>query len=113
LAFYEYFSELNHNAVVGYSFPRRLASRTRVVMLSSAWLHPRIALRYEITRELLKQAGIISSVVDSRGKGRMSQMLTLTLFGDYVSYYLAMLNGADPTSVGPIDYLKLKLSAAK
>ena len=33
-------------------------------------------------------------------------MVSLIALGDYVSYYLALLNGADPTEIEPIDYLK-------
>jgi glucose/mannose-6-phosphate isomerase len=37
-------------------------------------------------------------------------MLSLVLFGDYVSYYLALLYQADPTPVAAIDHLKQRLS---
>jgi len=37
-------------------------------------------------------------------------MLSLIHFGDYVSYYLAALNNADPTPVKNIDYLKGRLA---
>jgi hypothetical protein len=36
-------------------------------------------------------------------------MMSLVLFGDYISYYLAMLNGIDPSLVKAIDYLKEQL----
>jgi len=32
------------------------------------------------------------------------------LFGDWVSYYLALLNRVDPSPVKTIDYLKEKLA---
>jgi glucose/mannose-6-phosphate isomerase len=112
-AFYEIFSELNHNAVVGYQFPRELASDIYVVMLRSPSLHPRILIRYQITGELLKQSGISHEVIDSRGKDKLSQMMGLIFLGDWVSYYLAMLNEIDPTPVKIIEYLKKRLSEEK
>jgi len=36
--------------------------------------------------------------------------MSLVLFGDYVSYYLAILCKVDPTPVKAIDYLKEKLA---
>jgi glucose/mannose-6-phosphate isomerase len=36
-------------------------------------------------------------------------MMSLVLFGDYVSYYLAMLYKIDPTPVKSIAYLKEQL----
>ncbi|MDD4264010.1 MAG: SIS domain-containing protein [Firmicutes bacterium] len=37
-------------------------------------------------------------------------MFSLIYFGDFVSWYLAMLNSADPTPVKVIDYLKGELA---
>jgi glucose/mannose-6-phosphate isomerase len=112
-AFYEIFSELDHNAVVGYQFPEELASKIYVVLLRSPSLHPRLLLRCDITSELLEQSGIGHETIDARGKTGLSQMMSLIYFGDWVSYYLAMLNQVDPTPVKVIDYLKQRLSESK
>ena len=37
-------------------------------------------------------------------------MMSLVLIGDYVSYYLAILNNTDPSPVPPIDFLKAELT---
>ncbi len=108
-AFYEIFPELNHNAVVGYQFPQELLGRIRVIMLRSAFIHPRIQLRYRITCELLDRVKVGYEFVDGVGKSALSQMLSLVLFGDYVSYYLAILYRIDPSPVKVIDYLKAQL----
>jgi glucose/mannose-6-phosphate isomerase len=112
-AFYETFSELNHNAVVGYQFPRELASKIYVVLLRSPSLHPRILIRYQVTGELLEQSGISHETVDSRVKGELNQMMGLIYLGDWVSYYLAMLNETDPTPIKTVDYLKKRLNQVK
>ena len=39
--------------------------------------------------------------------------MSLVLFGDYISYYLAMLYQIDPTPVKAIDYLKEQLAKEK
>jgi glucose/mannose-6-phosphate isomerase len=39
-------------------------------------------------------------------------MLSTIHFGDYVSYYLAALNEADPSPVKVIDFLKGRLAEA-
>lgn len=112
-AFYETFSELNHNAVVGYQFPKELASRIYVVLLRCTSLHPRILVRYQVTGDLLKESGISHETIDSRGESELSQMMGLAYLGDWVSYYLAILNEIDPTPVKAIDYLKKRLSQLK
>ena len=111
-AFYEVFPELNHNAVVGYQFPSELASKIVVVLLRSSFLSKRIQLRYQVTCQLLEQAKVSHQIVDGDGSSALSQLMSLVLFGDYVSYYLAILYKIDPTPVKAIDYLKERLDRA-
>jgi glucose/mannose-6-phosphate isomerase len=112
-AFYEVFPELNHNAVVGYQFPTELGGSIAVVFLRSPSLPRQIQIRYEATRQLLDQAKIGYHIVDSEGNNPLSQMMSVVLFGDYVSYYLAMLYNTDPSPVRSIDYLKRQLKKAQ
>ncbi len=112
-AFYEVFSELNHNAVVGYQVPPEIAGRVRVLILRSPSLHERMRLRYRLTAELLAQAGVGYEFVDGEGGSPLSQMMSLVLFGDFVSYYLAILYRIDPTPVKAIDYLKERLAKSR
>ena len=109
-AFYEVFPELNHNAVVGYQFPPELADRIVVILLRSTSLSRRIQLRYQATCHLLDRAGVYYQFVDGDGSSFLSQIMSLVLFGDYVSYYLAILYRIDPSPIEAIDYLKEQLA---
>ena len=109
-AFAECFPELNHNAIVGYRYPPWINQKAFVIMLRSALLHPRILVRYEVTADLLRDAGIDHEVVESKGDSPLSQMMSAVLLGDYVSYYLALLNEVDPSPVAAIDYMKGRLA---
>jgi glucose/mannose-6-phosphate isomerase len=109
-AFYEVFPELNHNATVGFPQPKEIASKIRVVFLRSPGFNERIKLRYEITAELLKRAGVAHEFVDSEGVSPLAQMMSLIMMGDFTSYYLAILYKTDPTPVKVIDYLKERLA---
>ncbi|OGN97920.1 MAG: bifunctional phosphoglucose/phosphomannose isomerase [Chloroflexi bacterium RBG_13_51_18] len=109
-AFYDIFPELNHNAATGYSLPKDIASKIRVVLLRSPTFSKRIKLRYDVTCELLKQSGVAYEFVDSEGKSSLSQIVSLVSIGDYVSYYLALLYKVDPSPIKYIDYLKERLA---
>jgi len=109
-AFHEVFPELNHNAVVGYQFPDELATKIVVVLLRSRLLPERIQLRYRITGQLLEQAGVSYQTIDGEGECSLSQVMSLVLFGDYTSYYLAMLYRTNPSPVKAIDFLKQQLA---
>ncbi len=108
-SFFEPLPELNHNAVVGYQFPEELAERILVVMLASSLDHPRHKTRFQVTQEILTQRGIAYETVEAHGESPLAQMLSAIHFGDYVSYYLALLYEVDPTPVKVIDYLKKRL----
>ena len=112
-AFYETFPELNHNAVVGYEFPQDILDKMYVVLLRCHSLHPRILARYQITSEILQKAGVKHEIIDSQGEDKLTQMMSLVFLGDWVSYYLGVLNQIDPTPVKVIDYLKKRLSETR
>jgi glucose/mannose-6-phosphate isomerase len=109
-AFFEQFPELNHNAVMGCQFPRELCKDIVVVTLSSRLNHSRILVRERVTRELFQRAGARCEVVEATGPDALSHMVCSIVQGDFLSYYLALLNGTDPTSIDAIDYLKARLA---
>ena len=109
-AFDESLPELNHNAVVGYSLPAEIRERAYVVLLHSHLLHQRTSLRYQVTEELLLREGIVHRQVDGVGDTPLAHLLTTVLLGDFVSYYLGILNQVDPGPISPIDYLKKRLA---
>ncbi len=111
-AFYEEVSELNHNAVEGFRLPREIAERAHVMFLYHPKLNPRNILRYNATHDALEAAGVTSERIEARGDGDLAQVLTAVHFGDWVSYYLAMLNGVRPSPVTAIQHLKRWLADA-
>ena len=109
-AFFELLPELNHNAVVGLDMPGFMQQQAIVVFLRSALDRARIQERWDVTHELLARQGVTSHEVWGRGESKLAQMLSLIHFGDYVSFYAAMLNEVDPTPVDTIAFLKQRLA---
>jgi len=108
--FYEELPEANHNAVVGYGLPKEIAAKALVVFLRAPSIHQRILLRYDLTQTALEEAGVESATVDAEGKSPLAQMMSTTLFGDWVSLYLAILSGIAPAPTPPIAKLKERLA---
>ena len=75
-------------------------------MLQSLDLHHRIKLRYKYTADIFSRFGISQFLIDGIGQGKPAQILSSVMFGDYTSYYLAILNREDPSSVESIEYIK-------
>ncbi len=108
-AFYEIIPEMNHNSVVGYEFPSDLKKDIFVVIIDSQFLSDRIRIRLEAVKHLLMTAGVAFTEASGVGDTAIAHVMSLVLLGDYVSYYLAFLNGTEPGPVRAIDYLKAQL----
>ena len=107
---YDVMSELNHNAVVGFPNPQIARDAITVLLLRSDRDNPRHKIRFDVTRELLDRASIPHKTLEFGGTNLLSEVLQMTLFTDYVSFYVALLNGADPSPNTAIDYLKDRLA---
>jgi len=107
---FDVMSELNHNAVVGFPHPPIAKEALTVLLLRSDRDNPRHKLRFEVTRELLDRAGVPHKTLQFAGQNMLSEVLQMVYFTDYVSFYVALLNGADPSPVKSIDYLKDRLA---
>jgi glucose/mannose-6-phosphate isomerase len=112
--FYEELPELHHNAIVGYPLPTGIARDTVVVLLRSEDLvHRRVVMRYAFTEKLLKDSGVEALTIRSRGKSALAQLMSLVIFGDYVSGYLGLLYGVDPSPTDVIAELRAFLASQK
>jgi glucose/mannose-6-phosphate isomerase len=112
-AFFDVLPELCHNSVVGYPAPSDLPQHVHVVMLVSSLNHPRVQMRFEIVRDLLRRDGLSFDIIEARGRSKLAQMLSAVHFGDYVAFYLAMLYQVDPWSIGNIDFVKKRLNETR
>jgi glucose/mannose-6-phosphate isomerase len=109
-AYFEALPEMDHNALSGIHFPPEAADRSRVLLLQQASLHPRNALRLDLTRQVLEGQGIGCEQVLVPGGSELAQILSAVQLGDFASTYLALLYGADPTAIEDIVGLKEQMT---
>ena len=110
--FYELYPELTHNAIVGYKHPAAARLDIAVVELDSTLINLHVRRRLDVTDRIMQQAGIRYYRVPAQGQSPLAQIYAAITLGDYVTYYLAILNGVDPTPVDTISYLKDLLATA-
>jgi glucose/mannose-6-phosphate isomerase len=65
--------------------------------------------RARVTTELIQLKSKVFRV-KAKGVTLLEKMLSLTLFGDILSLYLAALNDVDPENINAINYLKSELA---
>ncbi|GAP11313.1 bifunctional phosphoglucose/phosphomannose isomerase [Bellilinea caldifistulae] len=110
---FEFLPEADHNTLAGVENPPSMLSQTMIIFLKASLDHPQNILRSDLTRQTFMLAGLGTDYFQAKGESRLAQMWTTLHFGDYVSYYLAMAYGVDPTPVPAIESLKLALKHAR
>ncbi|MBI3111278.1 MAG: bifunctional phosphoglucose/phosphomannose isomerase [Ignavibacteriales bacterium] len=110
LAYGHVLPEMNHNELVGWKVGADTMKRMHVVFLRDAGTHPRVALREDITKRIVVEYASSVTEIWSEGRFLLARLFSLIYLGDWVSYYLAILNNQDPTPVKAIDYLKNELA---
>ena len=109
-ALFNVFPELNHNEIVNLAAVKRGQRDFALIFLRSEADAERIKKRIEITKSLIgAQLGGINEV-KTQGKTPLARLLSLICFGDFLSVYLALMKGTDPTEVDVITRLKKELA---
>ena len=106
LAFHNEFPELNHNEIVGWEHPADLLQRFRPIYLEDRETQFQNVRRMEITTESLPGEAIRHA---TSGASRLARVLSACYLGDWVSLYMAVLRGIDPSPVERIEKLKKRL----
>lgn len=109
-AAFEGIPEMNHNALAGLRHPESLYEHTSAIFLCSDFDHERNRNRIEFSQQFFLRAGVGVDCVRAQGVGKLAQMFSMLQFGDYVSYYLALAYGEDPTPVEVLNELKRLLA---
>ncbi len=110
LAFWDELPELDHNLVVGLSHPATATEDVHAIFIDHDLLSPRLRLRIEKTMSLFGRAGIHCERYVPPGSAMLVTQLAGVHFGDYVSFYLAMLNGVRPSEIDNLIWVKEQLA---
>jgi glucose/mannose-6-phosphate isomerase len=113
LAYGHVFPELDHNEIVGWEVLKDVMKKIHIIVLRDRGDNARVQLRMNITEEVIRPFADGVTEVHSEGTSLLARMFSLLYLGDWVSFYLAMLNGIDPTPVKKIDFLKNELAKVK
>ena len=105
-AFFETIPELLHNSIEAYAASADIAARLMVLLLQPNIGANRLRDRYRVVAQLLQQTGVSYRVLETAASRPLGQLLSMLLLGDYVSYYLALLNGVDPAETPAISWSK-------
>jgi len=112
MAFWNYFPELIHNEIVGYSNLKPQSVNLKnfhLIILRDSNDHPKILRAMELTADLLKEKGIEVDFVELEKKNILEKVFQNLILSDWVSYYLAKEYKIDPAPVRIVEEFKRKL----
>lgn len=103
------FPEMNHNEIVNLAEPKSRIHNFAAIILRGRFETERIKKRINTTKKLISKNVSLIEEIETEEKSLLTNILSLCYLGDFVSVYLAILNGTDPTPVMAIDRLKMEL----
>lgn len=109
MAFWNAVPNLHHDEAVGWDMDREMLQDLAVVLLRDRGDSEKITRRLDVTKSMLEERLGRVLEVHSRGQGLMARMFSLVMLGDFVTIYLAILSGVDPTPVEIIRHFKRQM----
>jgi glucose/mannose-6-phosphate isomerase len=109
IAFSGTIPELNHNEIVGWSNLDSISSCRPMLIYEDGVPDAEISMLDE-SIEMMRSSGLDPEVVRISGRTALERSLKAIMLGDYVSLFLASMNGVDPVDVEPIRNFKQKLA---
>jgi len=99
------FPELDHNAIEGYEMP---TEDFELIVIRDKKENKREKRRIEITEKILSKKIKVNEVW-MRGKTDLAKMFYAIYFGDYLTYYLGLMNKVNPYQNKIILFLKKQM----
>ena len=107
---YYLISELNHHLLEGLSKPVNLGKSLKFLILESDQFSDKTRKRIEITKEVIEKQKIETISIKFEEGNHLNQALDAILISSYITFYLGILNGFDPSDIPWVDYFKEQLA---
>lgn len=102
--------EADHHLIEGLPSTDEIHKQVEFFFLKSNLYSSRILKRYEITKTLVERNGFETLVYEPQRSSKLEQVFEFLTFGSWVSFYLAMLYGRDPSPIPAVDFLKVAMA---
>ena len=110
LAYCNDLPELNHNEIVGWQNNPEIFKHLCVLWLEDESDNDRTKIRKNITEDILHEVNISQYSIKIIGESFQQRFLNMIHYGDWLSFWCAILHETDPSPVEKIVRLKNELS---
>jgi len=101
--------EMNHNEIEGWELTAHLMGKLSVIILQDASDHERVRRRMEVTESLVRPHAVHLRKITATGSNALERVFYMILYGDFLSFYMAIISGVDPMPIVKIEMLKRML----
>lgn len=108
-AFHNVLPEMNHNEIVGWETQNNAELKAMVIFIHDREYNSRIQKRISVLSEIIKRKEVKIFGIESHLDNYKLRIVELINYGDWVSYYAALLRKHDPSEIKNINYLKSEL----
>lgn len=100
--------DLNHYLMEGLKNPSN--KKIKIIFITSDLYSDIIKKRFDLTKDVVGKNNVEFLEYKPQGSTKISQVLNTLAFGGYLSLYLALLYGQDPSVIPWVDYFKEQLA---
>jgi glucose/mannose-6-phosphate isomerase len=111
-AFYNVLPEMDHNEIAGWHGLDEFTKKVELIFLTEEDQDPRLARKVEVTAQMLQDRVGGVTMIHVAGRTSVEKLFSATYLGDFVTTYLALLNGTNPVPVDFITELKERMARA-
>jgi glucose/mannose-6-phosphate isomerase len=108
-AFYNTIPEMNHNEIIGWESYREKQFQVKIIYLLDKEYNPQNRKRFNILKEILSEQKVEVLVLESNEQDRKVRIMDLIFLCDWISFYLSVLRGFDPSEIDFIHQMKKRL----
>jgi len=111
-AFHSMIPESNHNEIIGWETFWENQFNAKVINILDRDYNPQVKKRFEITSELINKSKSNVINIESNESDFKVRLMGMIYLCDWISYYVGILRGKDPSEIENIDFLKKRLAAS-
>jgi glucose/mannose-6-phosphate isomerase len=109
-AFSNVIPEMNHNEIIGWESLKEKQFNSKVIYFIDNEFHPQNLKRFEILREMLNEQKVDVLTLSSNEGSKKVRIMDLIFLSDWISFYLSVLRGFDPSEIDFIHRMKQRLT---
>ncbi len=106
---YKVVPEINHHLLEGLKYPKSNATNHIFIFVQSMLYHPKNIIRMQLTQEVVEKNHLDTIAIPLKAKTKIEQVFEMLTIFSFAGFYLAMLEGINPSPIPFVKEFKLKL----